>query len=451
MFTNRFVGRGALVSTMLCLALSPAYAQDSDLAAPDESVGQPTTPDATTPSAETTAVAVPRSTTTAETARVDTAIDDTARVDTAVVDTAIDAPIPEPPSGPQVLASVQDGFGFRSADGRQSLRIGALFSTRIGLDVPDAGDVTPFANVRLARLTVGGQLWGDHVRYFLNAEFAGKPQLLDLEVDLQWRPELQFRIGQFRTPFSRQFIMPLFALQLPDRSIVSDYFRANRDTGISAEGQLFGGRAEYRVGVYNGNGINAGGNDNTKVMVLGRVAVAPLGPVAYDETIARNDGDVRIAFGLGAYHDVKERSHTQVNLDTGAIETIGDPSLDRTAGAFDFVLRAGPFTFSTEAFVDRRRARDVPDQIGVGAFAQAGLFVVPGTFEIAGRFNWLAPNVDDDASRGVERYELGATYYLFDAHLKIQGRYSYDHVDAGLTGMPVATGHGVQLQLLLAL
>lgn len=243
--------------------------------------------------------------------------------------------------------------------------------------------------------------------------------------------------------------MPLFALQLPDRSVVSDFFRANRDTGLSAEGQLFSGRAEYRVGVFNGNGINTGGNDNRKVMVLGRIAFAPLGAVAYDETIARRDGDVRIAFGLGAYHDVKERAHSQVDLTTGMLVDVADPSLDRTAAGLDFVLRAGPFTFSTEAFVDRRRAQGVPEVVGAGLFAQAGLFVLPGQLELAARFNWLAPDVE--ASRAVERYELGGTYYLFDARMKLQARYAYDHVDAGVSGVPLVTGHSAQLQILLAI
>lgn len=42
MFTIRFMGRGALVSTMLCLALSPAFARDSVIAPVNDPITEPT-------------------------------------------------------------------------------------------------------------------------------------------------------------------------------------------------------------------------------------------------------------------------------------------------------------------------------------------------------------------------------------------------------------------------
>ena len=152
----------------------------------------------------------------------------------------VEAQDPEEEPTAEAFASLQDGFGVRSKDGRSVLRLGSLFAVRGFVEVPDEGDVVPRAEVRLARIAVFGHLAGGMCRYFGQLEMAKGVSLLDLELTGDFRPELQIRVGRFRTPYSREFIMPLTDMQLVARSVVSDYFRADRDTGVSVEGACMG-------------------------------------------------------------------------------------------------------------------------------------------------------------------------------------------------------------------
>ena len=352
--------------------------------------------------------------------------------------------------GVQLVASPEEGFGIRSADGRYSLMLGALFAATAGIDVPHQAKAQPGANIRLARMTLGGQLFGRHIRYFLNFELARRPELLDLEMTFEAIPELQLRVGQFRTPFSRQFMIPLFALQLVDRAVVSDFFRANRDVGLSLDGVIAKGLFEYRLGVYNGSGFNVS-NDNRELMFLGRLAVAPLGAVGLDETTARNDGPIRLAIGIAGYHRKREQSHIETDLMTGLPVTVMDPSRTRSAGGLDLMLRVGPFAFSSEFMFDRRETEGAAAQIGFGFFAQAGVFVLPGDLEVAARFNLLAPDLDNHGTKGLQRYEVGATYYLVNARVKLQLRYGYTHTNVAVAQLPLPRGHQIVAQVLVAL
>ncbi|WP_156338454.1 hypothetical protein [Chondromyces crocatus] len=340
-----------------------------------------------------------------------------------------------PGAAPLVTASLRDGFGIRSANGAHGLRLGAVLAVRTSLDLPQGGEGALHSDVHLARLLLGGHLFGQHLRYAVSAELSREPLLRDLEVVFVWRPELQARVGRFRTPFSRQFLVPRPALQLPDRSIVSDFFRAGRETGVSLEGQLAEGRAEYRAGIFSGDGIDGPG-----LLAMTRLAVAPLGAVAYDETLARTPGEVRFAIGVGAYHHVVPTAQ----------ETSSDSASERTAGGLDAVVRAGPITVSAEGFIDRRRSPRTPDRIGVGAFAQAGVFVVPGTFEVAGRFSWLAPDVGTCSSPSIERYEVGTTYHVTSGGLKLQSRLAHNQVTPEMRDPLLVTGQEVHLQVLLS-
>lgn len=340
---------------------------------------------------------------------------------------------------PIVSASPSDGFGVRSSDGRYSVRFGAILSPRVGLDVSDAGDVEPFARLHLARLLLSGNVLGPHIHYLVGVELTREPYLRDMEMTFECRPELQFRVGRFRIPFSRQFLTSRAVLQLTDRSLVSDFFRAGRGTGLALEGQLFERRAEYRVGVYD---AMSGTGPSNGLTAAARLGYAPFGPLALDETTARDAGDIRLAVGLSAYT-------TMLPRDTAPGPEATAP-LERSAGGLDVALRAGPVGLSAEAFLDRRRYADVDDQVGVGAFVQAGVFVVPALLELTGRVGGLAQDPGSASDTSAWRAELGVTYYLLEAGVKLQAGYGYTSVPGVVRDLSATAGHSAQLQAVLA-
>ena len=87
-----------------------------------------------------------------------------------------------------------------------------------------------------------------------------------------------------------------------------------------------GGIFEYFAGAFNGNGIDRGGNDDTSIMGIGRVAVNPLHPVPYDETPSlRGAVPFRFAVGLNGIADRAHPTKQQTNTTTGATETVPLP------------------------------------------------------------------------------------------------------------------------------
>lgn len=338
---------------------------------------------------------------------------------------------PDPPTSksaaPIVHASVREGVGVSSHDQRFALRLGMILVTRAGVDER----ATPFAKVHLTRVLISGHVWGPRVRYFLGVELTREPYLRDLELTLAWRPELQLRVGRARTPFSRQFLTSRAQLQFTDRSFVSDFFRAGRGTGLALDGQPFAGRMEYRVGVYD----DASGIVPSQALVAAaRVAYNPLGAFALDETTARHEGEARVAIGVNAYTTTSSR-------DPG--DEPNETPTERSAVGVDLALRAGGLNVAAEAYVDRRRIAGAADRIGVGGFAQAGVFLVPTRFELAARVGRLARDLSTDHAW---RVELGASYYLHEVGLKLQAGYGYAHASA----TALLTGHNAQLQAVLA-
>jgi len=354
--------------------------------------------------------------------------------------------VPADEEGPsaEAFASLQEGFGVRSRDGASELRVAGLLAVRGVVSKPPDEDASGEARVRLGRLAVQGHLADGLIRYFAQLEMAGGVQLLDLEVALALAPELQIRVGRIRTPFSRQFLVPLFAQQLPLRSVVSDYSRAGRDTGLTVEGRAFDGRFEYRVGAYDERLTDT-------PLIVGRLAVDPLGPLGYDETTARNPGDPRFSLGVNAFRGGRQREVRVADPTTGVVTSELAPETLRSAIGFDAAARVGPLGVSAEAFLGQRSAATGDEAKGAGAFVQAGVFVLPPHFEIVARYDWLTPD-RDTSLRGLQRGEVGLNLYLLDAHLKVQASYVYtDVTDAVAAQVPAGSGHLVDLQVLLAL
>lgn len=208
-------------------------------------------------------------------------------------------------------------------------------------------------------------------------------------------------------------------LAMSDRSFVRDYFRAGRDVGVSIEGQLLGGRAEYRFGVFGA-----------------RVAVAALGKLAYDETLARTAGETALSVGLGAYRRFARETP--------------ENAVDRAAVGLDVSARAGRFAFVSEVFVDRRNtyADAEGPRADVGAYAQAGYYVVPGLVDVAVRLNWLAADVATAKAHSEARYELYLHYVYADARLRLYARYAYS--DPSGNSSRSAPGHRLDLQTYVA-
>ena len=163
-------------------------------------------------------------------------------------------PAPPPPdaSGPMFFASLDRGLGVSTADSSFSAEL--HFFTQIRLDQVIADTVrAPEFRVAMARPVLRGKLLRPWIQYFIQPELAGRSTtLLDAEITIQPHPAIGVRVGQFLTPFSREFLVPPFRLLFPDFAPSNGFFRDNRDLGAMVLGMPADGHLEYYAGVFNG-------------------------------------------------------------------------------------------------------------------------------------------------------------------------------------------------------
>jgi hypothetical protein len=84
--------------------------------------------------------------------------------------------------------------------------------------------------------------------------------------------------GQFKTPFSRQYLTSITQIETADRATVVDTLAPKRDVGIMAEytpRQLL----TLSAGVFNGDGQNATANRDSVGLLVTRAALHPLGGI----------------------------------------------------------------------------------------------------------------------------------------------------------------------------
>jgi hypothetical protein len=152
------------------------------------------------------------------------------------------------------------------------------------------------ATINRARLAASGTATGN-VTWRIQGEFrtgsvgTGKASVSLQDAYVRWtKDRAGVQIGQFKTPFTREFITSLAELETADRSTAVDSLAPKRDIGVMADYAL-GGRATLNVGVFNGEGQNVTVNRDSSALGVARVAVRPLPFLALGTNVARYFGD----------------------------------------------------------------------------------------------------------------------------------------------------------------
>jgi phosphate-selective porin OprO and OprP len=144
-------------------------------------------------------------------------------------------------------------------------------------------------DIRRARLDITGNLT-PYLSYRLMTDFADKPKIMDAYAEIKFNDYLILTAGQFRVPFSNENLIPVRKFDLIDFSQAIDamVFRGNdvignqngRDIGVQLGGTLLkkgiSSLVEYKVGVFNGSGINIADTANKAKDIAGRLIVNPI-------------------------------------------------------------------------------------------------------------------------------------------------------------------------------
>ena len=132
-------------------------------------------------------------------------------------------------------------------------------------------------DIRRARLDVKGII-SPYWSYRVQFDLAGTPKLIDAYAELKLNDQFNFTIGQAKIPFSLENLTSSNKLELIDRSQAVEALVARgkdvggnqngRDIGIQLGGTILKLKdrplLDYRLGIYNGAGINVADNNEKK-------------------------------------------------------------------------------------------------------------------------------------------------------------------------------------------
>jgi hypothetical protein len=141
-------------------------------------------------------------------------------------------------------------------------------------------DVGLTATLNRARLAAAGTVLGD-VSWRIQGEFrtgsvgTGRASVALQDAYVRWaHQDLGLQLGQFKTPFTREFITSLSEVETADRSTVVDSLAPKRDIGLMAD-YAFSSRAVVSAGIFNGEGQNVTANTDSSTLGVARVAFRP--------------------------------------------------------------------------------------------------------------------------------------------------------------------------------
>lgn len=373
----------------------------------------------------------------------------------------ISEPVPEPPA-PLQRITWSDGKTRITTD-LAYLEISNRVQGRYTQEFPDdtitlpgtgsAGDTKGSFRIRRAKLKLEGWFW-------IPPQVAPSPRTmpkLSYEVQLNWAAVAanvgaqpanvgafledaniawdpqgmgKFRIvfGQYKVPFGRQEMTSSGSQQFVDRSLVSNEYARGRDLGVSVQGVVWSNKLEYRVGMFNGNGLTRPTNDNAKFQYNARLMWQPNGNqvltqrawvsgALYSEADFESTTVPLYAFGLNYEHNDFHGTTTGVDLKSDIV-------------GVDGVFKFKGFFATGEYFWRERRPETGSKFNSHGYYMQAGMMLNRRrTWEGALRYGDREVS-DIIANTDVTELRGGISYYYRRHSLKFQ--MDFGRVETGL-------------------
>lgn len=319
-----------------------------------------------------------------------------------------DRPLPKP-YAPPFDVSWKDGkttIKSKSAE----LSISNRVQIRYTQEMPEVGDDVGSFRIRRAKTKFEGWVYDKNLTYELQLNWPDTANPLeDAAINYDFtggKKAFQLKAGQYKVPFGRQELTSSGSQQFVDRGNDYGRFARGRDIGLQLWGQPAGGKIDWRVGVFNGNGRTTSRNDNDELQLNARLTFQPFGDVKYSEGDFESTDKPLLA--IAASYESNERP-------VAAAGSTPAHDNDREIVGVDAVFKFKGFSIYAENFESTNdRTNNVSDFDESYLIAQAGYFVIPKKLELAVRFANLDPNKDRDND---EREERGLVLgYFFNKH-----------------------------------
>lgn len=315
-------------------------------------------------------------------------------------------------------AGYEKGFFIKTCDDEFKLLVNLQLQPQVQfLSMENQDNVHTF-QLRRGRLQFSGHAFTKDLTYKFQYEAVGgrdsttrefearANSLRDAYINYKVRPYFQITGGQFKPFFNREELISSTKFQLASLSLANEVFTMGRDLGIGFHGKAFGeneDRFEWGLSVTNEQNSHNRTNANTELLVAARGVWNVMGdPIGYTQSDVKNSESTNVAVGLGMVYNKPNAS--------------GDDTIILTTG--DVALMSHGFSFEGAGYFGRNST----DSLNIlGFLGQAGYFIVPEKFEVAGRFAAVIPT----AAGVTNGYEYGGGLnYFFKGHpLKLQTDY----------------------------
>ena len=269
-------------------------------------------------------------------------------------------------------------------------KISGLLNARYAWSDKD-GDANSF-DIRRVRLGANGTL-SEKLDYKFQAEYETSVKVIDAFLRWLIAPEFNVQIGEYKVQYSQETLYgPATWLTIENPvAKLNGYndlsgLKANgRDVGITLYGDLFNKVLTYRVGIFNGNGINVKDNNDNKDFA-GLLWVRPLKELAFSV------GHYQGSYGAEGEEHVRIRTSAGVEYKNDRLTLRSEYLNGNTAG-----------------------------QKSDGVYATAAFWVTGAIQPVVSVDFWKA---DRDADERQVNYTVGLNYVPVKK-LRIQADYTY--------------------------
>ncbi|MGN6105176.1 MAG: porin [Kofleriaceae bacterium] len=316
------------------------------------------------------------------------------------------------------VAGYDDGFFLTSRDGRFLVRITSRVQVfydweRTASGGPDDASYQTQFEIRRARLVLEGHAWTRRLRYLFQTDFGqGEVVLKDYRFDVELADDAWLRVGQWKRPYSRQYITSSGRLELPDRAITNAAFGTGRDIGIALANEYeHSPDIEWTIGLFNGfdadspqlvDGTFTNVPPEFRPALIGRIGINRHGIRGYREGDLEG-GPLRWAAAASVWleadfaHDDQAAQRAEIDY---ILKVHGFSS---TGALYLMSAQDGP------RFTDQTPAK-------IGFHVQAG-YMVTRQLEAAARYALIevAPGQGTDQ----QEITIGGTYYAFGHDAKV--------------------------------
>jgi len=313
-------------------------------------------------------------------------------------------------------ASLKKQIGFDAKDivptyvtaagNEQKLSIGGYLQANAEAgDAPDARFPTDSRFIiRRARITLKGS-FTEKFDFLFQSDFGNnavggvagyRAQITDLAITWRNYEHAQVTMGQFKTPYGYEQLLADTKTLTVERSASNDFLTLSRQIGAMVSGSILEKRVTYWAGLFNGNGVNQGHNDNDQFLYVGRLA----------GTAVRNN-------------------HLTLNLATNAFttkDTGANFTGTRNGIGLDAQASMGPAGLYAEWFQTHFDRAIGPSTDARGWSLLGTWMLVPKALQAVLRYETIDPNraaANDDT----HIWTIGANYFVKGDDLKLSINY----------------------------